>query len=397
MNAAWALLFTGTLGLGLAANVLRPVRAPSSIAIVGFFAGWLVGELALYVFAVQVTLVAVLAWLGGLASWQGLAGLAASALACALLLVGHKKALGAAQVVADALRDVAVAPSPPARPVVSRYHREFHRHGSIVLRLDVHKPRDPAGRGPCLVYVHGGGWMIGHRHRQGLPLMKHLAARGWVCVSVDYRLSPRATFPDHLVDVKRAIAWVREHAEELGVDTSFVAIAGNSSGAHLASLAALTPNVREYQPGFEDADTHVDACIGLYGIYDLLDRHGHWPHGGMHRLLERYVMKAPRDGARDKYEAASPIDRVGAGAPPFLLVHGTHDSLAPVDESRRLFEALRATSRSPAFYIEVPGAQHAFEIFPSVRTTHAVEGMARFLAWARDGKKVEVRPEVRAS
>jgi acetyl esterase/lipase len=392
----WALFVWGVLGLVLALNVLRPVRAPGALAIPSFFAGWLVGELAVQAMMVQLAGAAVLIALGGLsaqagvAGQAGMAGEAMSLLSCVLLAVGYRRALASRQAVASALADVPEAPSTQLRPVESKYHVEFHRHGDLSLRLDVHRPRGATKPGPTLVYVHGGGWVIGHRERQGLPLMKHLAARGWTCVSVDYRLSPRATFPDHLVDVKRAIAWVRAHADELGADTSFLAIAGNSAGGHLAALAALTADDPAYQPGFEEDDTHVDACAGFYGIYDLLDRRGHWPHPGMRRLLEKHVMKAPRDAARDAYSRASPIDRVHAGAPPFLLVHGTHDSLSPVDESRMLHEALRATSRAPAFYVEVPGAQHAFEIFPSVRTTHVVAGTTRFLEHARAARAREV-------
>jgi acetyl esterase/lipase len=205
-----------------------------------------------------------------------------------------------------------------------------------------------------------------------------------VCVSVDYRLSPRATFPDHLVDVKRALVWVRDHAEELGADTSFLAIAGNSAGAHLASLAALTQNRPEYQPGFESGDTSVSACVGFYGIYDFLDRRGHLAHDGMKRLLARHVMKASPGEAGEAYEAASPVARVHADAPPFLLVHGTHDTLAPVGGARHFAEVLREGSRAPVVYMEIPGAQHAFEIFPSVRTAHVVDGVARFLESVRE-------------
>jgi acetyl esterase/lipase len=209
--------------------------------------------------------------------------------------------------------------------------------------------------------------------------MQHLAAHGWVCVSVDYRLSPRATFPDHLVDVKRALVWVRDHATELGADPRFLAIAGNSAGAHLASLAALTQNRPEYQPGFESGDTSVSACVGFYGIYDLLDRRGLLAHDGMKRLLERHVMKASPDAAREAYEAASPVACVHADAPPFLLVHGTHDTLAPVGGARHFAEVLRERSRARVVYMEIPGAQHAFEIFPSVRTARVVDGVAAFL------------------
>jgi acetyl esterase/lipase len=173
---------------------------------------------------------------------------------------------------------------------------------------------------------------------------------------------------------------VRAHAEEYGADPDFIVLVGNSAGAHLSALAALTPNDPEYQPGFEDADTHVSGCCGFYGVYDFLDRHGHWAHRGFVRYIERLVMKEPRT-KRALFEKASPIARVRREAPPFLLVHGDRDTLAATGESRRFAEALRAVSASPVAYAEVEGAQHAFEIFPSVRAKHAVEGTTRFLAY----------------
>ena len=398
MAWSWVLLVVGALGCGLALNVLRPVRAPGGLAIVSFFAGWLVGELAMHVLVGLLAVVAALAWLGALAAWPGLLGLGLSLVACAMLVVSQRRAASAGQAVREALgADTALAALGPSMSrsrfvfpfpvrhsaVTCRRRVEFQRHGDITLRLDVHRRRGHEGRGPVLVYVHGGGWVIGHRDKQGLPLMQHLAAGGWVCVSVDYRLSPRATFPDHLVDVKRALVWVRDHAEELGADPAFIAIAGNSAGAHLASLAALTQNRPEYQPGFESGDTSVNACVGFYGIYDFLDRRGLLAHDGLKRLLERQVMKASPDTARGAYEAASPVARVHAEAPPFLLVHGTHDTLAPVGGARHFAEVLREGSRAPVVYMEIPGAQHAFEIFPSVRTAHVVDGVARFLQSVR--------------
>ncbi|RYG85681.1 alpha/beta hydrolase, partial [bacterium] len=186
--------------------------------------------------------------------------------------------------------------------------------GARPLRVDVHRSRAPSGEGdtaakrPVLVYMHGGAWVIGQKRYQGLPLLQALAARGWVCFSVDYRLSPHATFPEHLVDVKRGLAWVRAHAAEYGGDPDFVLVAGNSAGAHLASLAALTPNDPEYQPGFEHEDTRVDGCISLYGVYDFQDRHARAANGGLAFLLEKIVMKLPRTSSRDAYAKASPVD-----------------------------------------------------------------------------------------
>ena len=108
-----------------------------------------------------------------------------------------------------------------------------------------------------LLQVHGGGWTIGNKDQQGIPLMQHLAAKGWVCVAINYRLAPRDPFPAQIIDVKRAIAWIRENIAEYGGDPDYIAITGGSAGGHLTALAALTPNDPEWQPGFEDADTSV--------------------------------------------------------------------------------------------------------------------------------------------
>ena len=122
------------------------------------------------------------------------------------------------------------------------------------LRLDVYRPKTAGRRRPAIVQVHGGAWFIGFKEYQGIPLLTHLAQQGWVGFNVDYRLSPRVKWPTHLVDVKRAIAWVREHADEYGVDPDFIVVTGGSAGGHLAAMVGLTPGDPEYQPGFEAAD-----------------------------------------------------------------------------------------------------------------------------------------------
>ena len=209
-------------------------------------------------------------------------------------------------------------------------------------------------------------------------MLQHFAALGWVCFSINYRLSPRATFPDHIVDVKRAIAWVREHAAEQGCDPSFIVISGNSAGGHLASLAALTANDPSLQPAFVHADTSVAACFSFYGVYDLSDEFEHWHNRGLHELLERYVMKARLSESSSLFAAASPLAHVGAHAPPFVVVHGDCDTIVPVAEARAFVDRLRRSTVAACVYIEVPGAQHAFEIFPSLRTVHLMRGLERF-------------------
>ena len=92
----------------------------------------------------------------------------------------------------------------------------FAPHGRRGL-LDIYTSEvTPAAGAPVLLQVHGGGWTIGNKDQQGLPLMQHLAAKGWVCVAINYRLAPRDPFPAHVIDVKKGIAWIREHIAEYG-------------------------------------------------------------------------------------------------------------------------------------------------------------------------------------
>ena len=266
---------------------------------------------------------------------------------------------------------------------------EYARDGDHPLLLDVYLPEEPAPAGPrpAIVQVHGGAWIAGSRSEQGIPLLNHLARHGWVGFNIDYRLSPRATFPDQVVDVKRAIAWVRAHAAEYGADPDFVCLTGGSAGGHLCALAALTPGDPEFQPGFEDADTAVAAAVPFYGLYDLTDPEGIYYPELVEWLLEGHVFKARLDDEPERFRAASPVHRVHAEAPPFLILHGERDTLVPVADARRFVAALRAVSESPVLYAELAGAEHAFDILPSVRTARVVEAIERFLATVRAGHR----------
>jgi dipeptidyl aminopeptidase/acylaminoacyl peptidase len=120
--------------------------------------------------------------------------------------------------------------------------------------------------------------------------------------------------------------------------------------------------------------------VPFYGIYDFTNSFGQQPDDGMLPVLERFILKKPfRENRRD-YEKASPVFRVHAEAPPFFVVHGTHDTLAPVAEARVFVDALRKASRATVCYAELPEAHHAFEVFQSPRTAHVVQAVDRFLA-----------------
>ncbi len=257
------------------------------------------------------------------------------------------------------------------------------RHGRRGL-LDVYRQRGAKEPGPVLVQVPGGGWTIGSKDRQARPLMHHMAARGWVCLAVNYRLSPRDPFPAQIVDVKRALAWARGHAHEYGGDPAFLAVTGGSAGGHLTALAAFTRHDRTFQPGFEDADTHVDAAVPLYGVYDFAGVTSPRAQEMRDRFLGPRVLRQDPRAHPAAFAAASPILRITAQAPPTMVVHGDRDSLVEVEQARRLVAVLRETSRREVVYAELPGAQHAFDYFPSIRTAALVRGVERFLRWAYD-------------
>jgi len=245
--------------------------------------------------------------------------------------------------------------------------------------LDIWRRRDvaPSRRAPVLIQVPGGAWSVNDKRPQAYTLMSRMVELGWICVSINYSKSPRCTFPTHLIDVKRAIAWVRENIADYGGDPDFIAITGGSAGGHLAALAGLTPNDPTFQPGFEDADTTLNAVAPLYGVYDFTD------FDNMHELmlpfLEQFVFKARYARDPERFRAASPISYVHGDAPPFFVLHGEKDELTPRGQGRAFCAALHAAGAPTVAYAELANAHHAFDITPTVRSRLAADAVADFL------------------
>lgn len=400
-HAGRSYLAGALVGAWFTKQALWPVPLPKLRAIPSFFAGWLTNELAFHHLVWQAIVTRFWVRRGALRTWQGKAALGLTVAQWAGLANSIRQTLAAREVLERALEESLggdeeldageegaaerfrwaqlAAPFPIRHPdVVQTRNVEFARAGAHTLHLDVFRHRDLPQRQPVILFVHGGAWVIGYREYQGLPLLHEMASRGWVGVSAGYRLSPYATFPDHVVDVKRAIAWVREHADEIGADPSFIAIAGGSAGGHLAAVAALTEGEPRCAPGFEEADTSVQACVPFYGIYDFVDEPGHLSER-FALLASSLVMKALPADDPERYRLASPVALVRPDAPPFFVVHGEKDTLAPVAGARHFVARLREVSRSPVAYAELPGTQHAFEVFPSLRTAYTIQAVAHFL------------------
>lgn len=222
--------------------------------------------------------------------------------------------------------------------------------------LDLYRPRSRPADGPTLIYLHGGAFRMGSKNIGARPLMHRLARHGWVCISANYRISHGTTFPDQLIDLKRVIAWVRAHGVDYSADPNAVILAGGSSGGHLCATAALTEHDPQFQPGFEHADTSVSAAILLSAYLGPIDSHG---------------------------PLSSPHDYVHPDAPPFFVLQAGGDTLIVPADARNFVDDLRSASSTPVVYCELPGAQHAFEMWDSIRFDAVIEAIETFATWVR--------------
>ncbi|BBZ65407.1 esterase [Mycolicibacterium insubricum] len=396
-------LLRAVVELANAANAVRPLTRDSWNAIPVFFLGWPASELAPWLGTASV-IDTLRRWRRG--DFNGRTGplaIALTAVSWVLLAFVHQRNLRSMPYYEEPLRD-ALGENYKAvvRPSRIRLAAGLFRAGSArrryveradtvrygphrANRADIWHRRDlrPDAKAPVLVNIPGGAWVIGMRRPQAYPLMGHLADEGWVCVSIGYRVSPLHTWPDQIVDVKRALAWVKENIADYGGDPDFIALSGGSAGGHMTALAALTPNDPQWQPGFEDADTSVVAAVPVYGRYDMVSTEGVGRGPFVKVLLRWLVMKKDWRTHPEIYRDASPINHIRPDAPPFFVLHGTNDSLIAVEEARDFVAALEPVSQAPVVYAEIPGAQHAFDIFGSSHGHYTAVAIARFLDWVR--------------
>jgi acetyl esterase/lipase len=366
-----------------AATVLlarEPIRRPRPLAVASYLAGLGASELPqLFLVLVLTATVPVITDEGVRDEPAGWALLGVAALTCAGLGVVALRSWRAGDVVGRALTEGLGNRAGYRRPSVARvlhvllasfpvHPRRVERIPDVSYgdagrrsRLDVYRLRSRPAVAPVLVHLHGGGYVSGAKHREARALLHRMAAEGWVCLSANCRLRPAAGFVDHVVDVKKVLAWVREHGPAYGADLGTVVICGSSAGGHLAALAALTPCEPVYQPGFEHVDATVTGAVCLYGWYGR-----YYGHAGA------------------EWPPSSPLALDAAHAPPFFLAHGDRDTYVPVEGARGLAAQLRRLSPSPVVYAELPGGQHGFDRFRSLRFQAVVDGLAGFLARVGD-------------
>ncbi|HUS15975.1 MAG TPA: alpha/beta hydrolase [Chloroflexia bacterium] len=310
-------------------------------------------------------------------SWAGRLGAVLGLLGAGMAIVPLLRALGmAGQVPAQVgaafgLARPRAAPDAPARPgglslvdlvrgihspAVAQSTVTFSGRSGHPLAMDLyHSLAAPSqlqpGPAPCVITIHGGSWQTGTR--ADLPaLNRYLAARGYVVAALEYRMGPDARFPAAADDVHAAIAYLKEHARDLQLDATRLALLGRSAGGQLALLTAYTP-----------PDPAIRGVVSLYGPADLVYGYTHPTNPAVlntPEVLEAYLGGSPAT-LPAAYAAASPVNFVGPTTPPTLLIHGDRDALVSVQHSIQLDARLAGAGR-PHFLLRMPWADHGCDV-----------------------------------
>ena len=272
---------------------LRPLRRPWPLGPLSFFFGIVVNELPFVAFCWLLAWTLLALAQGDLSSPVGLAALGVAVLTTTGLVAVAWRGLQAGPAIEQAIgRELGTgrcrASDPPTHPRLPRgyslarvllapfpvWRRDVERIANVnygdagrANQLDVYRHRSHPSGAPVLIHFHGGHFRMGAKSREARAIFYRLAGNGWVCASANYRLREAGRFPNSLIDAKKAIAWARRHAAQYDADPTVLVVAGSSAGAHLASMAALTPNDPAFQPGFAGEDTSVSAAVCLYGYY----------------------------------------------------------------------------------------------------------------------------------
>ena len=240
---------------------------------------------------------------------------------------------------------------------------EYARIGEQVLKLDLHRPIENS-RSPLIVWVHGGAWRSGSK--SNMPLTE-LVEEGYAIASVDYRLSTQAKFPAQIHDIKAAIRFLRAHGNQWHLASKKIVIAGDSAGAHLASLVGVSNGNKELEGEIgpdRSQSSDVQGIISFYGAANLTTILSQsTPHGLKVRIPALNLLLGDQPtNVVDLARLASPVFHVDRADPPLLLFHGDQDPQMPINQSHELHGAYRS-AKVPVEFEIVHGAGHGGAAF----------------------------------
>lgn len=254
---------------------------------------------------------------------------------------------------APVLGAVTVHAQRPSGSVAIEKDVVFGKGAQIDLRLDIFRPPPGTEKRMATIHLHGGGFGGGNKETL-TERVQPFAARGFVAIASQYRLTGQAKWPAPIHDVKAAIRWTRANASSLGIDPERIAIVGYSAGGHFALFAAVTQNQAEFEGdgGNPGAGTAVACCFAYYPVTDI----SRAPDGSAHQLM-------PTGSGDAAHRAASPTSYIAAGFPPTTIFHGTRDTTVPLENSQRLFQALLDKGVSAELHA-FDGQTHIFDRQP---------------------------------
>jgi acetyl esterase/lipase len=378
---ASALLFTyGFVALLLTVNALRRMRSPRAPLPPLWLPAMLTASLAPFWGISRIIVGAAFAAIGGTRLAMGRLGLWMLAASIVGLVALMRRNATSSHLLRRGIATPVFKESLPTRltgrpvPTPADLEQLDEIPYSDTHTFDLIRSRQRDQDAPLFIYVHGGGWTGGGPQKQARRMYHSLAREGWAVATLRYPLAPSATICDQVRAIKQAIHHFKTEADRYGIDPERIVLSGSSAGGHLASLTALSTSP-EFHDGFEPADVAVAACIPMYGIYDMANRHKtrpDWPY------VDRDVMRGSYDEKPDEFHAVSPIDHVSADAPPFLVIHGTHDSLVPIAEAEVFVDAARRAG-TDVDLVRVLGAQHGFDAVSSGVSRHTA---ALVTTWA---------------
>lgn len=226
------------------------------------------------------------------------------------------------------------------------------------LQLDIARPKTGDGPFPAIVCIHGGGFRAGKRDGyDGLCI--RLAQRGYVAMTVSYRLAPKYPFPAAVHDTKAAIRWARANAAKYKIDPDRIGVTGGSAGGHLAQFLAVTEGVKEFEGdgGNADQSSKVNCVVNVYGPSDFTKSYGKSVDAA--EVLPLWL-GGNLETAKKTHVRASPLNWVTPNAAPTLCIHGTEDKYVAHEQAVWLIDRLKSAGVD-AELLTLEGAGHGFK------------------------------------
>lgn len=234
----------------------------------------------------------------------------------------------------------------------------YARYGDREMQLDLYRPKQRGEPLPAIVCIHGGGWKQGQRQAM-TATAQTLASKGYVAVTISYRLRDEAIFPAAIQDCKAAVRWLRANADKYGIDKSHIGATGLSAGGHLAALLATSGGVKELEGdgGHNDYRSEIQACVAAGAQSDLESERIQGLSRDPKDPFYTGFLGGTFDQVPAQYALASPRHHLDDKDPPLAFAAGELDDASTHgDATRADLEKLGI----PTGLLVIPGAPHGF-------------------------------------